>query len=264
MWCSRESALASGLLLVLLVAGSVAATPACRRFCTVFALGFLLVFWNPFTANQLAASVTGPGTYWRIFWLLPLPVFVAATLTAPFVSSGTRDTRFANAAVGATLALLLLAWAPSWPVVSRANGVSWARPGWRLPPAVRPLLDAVREHAAPGAAVLLPLEVAPWIVVFEGAPSPLVVRPDYLGVLRARYDTGELDRRMRLAAIVSGRARAPRADEVLGKAIADYELVAVGLAGSARSASSLEHALAGAGLERVFHDARFTLWSRAR
>lgn len=257
-----SDAMVSGLLAVLLVAGSVAATPACRRFCAVFALGFLLFFWNPFAANQVAASATGPGTYWRVFWLLPLPVFVGATLTAPFLSSGVRDTRFANAALGAVLALALLAWAPSWPVVSRANGVSWARPGWRLPPDARPMLDAVRERTAPGTAVLLPLDVAPWIVVFEEAPSPLVVRPDYLGVLRARYDTTELDRRMRLAAIVSGQARSLRADDVLRKAIADYELVAVGLAGSARSGTPIDDALVGAGLERVFDDAHYTLWTR--
>ncbi len=122
----------------------------------------------------------------------------------------------------------------------------------------------MREHAASGDAVLLPLDVAPWIVVFEGAPSPLVVRPDYLGVLRARYDSGELDRRMRLAGIVSGKTRPGRAGDVLRKAIADYELVAVGLSGSARFAGPLDDVLAKAGFTRVFEDAHYALWAWPR
>ena len=251
--------LASLLIGVVLVSGSVAATPACRRFCTVFALGFLLVFWNPFVASGIAAWLTGPGTYWRVFWVLPLPILVAALATAP-QRSGRLP--LPAAAIGTLSCVLLLLWLPGSHVTASTNGVAWSWPGRRIPERVQPLLGALLAHSSARSPVLLPFDVAPWITGFETAPTPLVIRPEYLGVLRARYEQSELDRRMHLTRLVSGELRSARAGDVLRNAIEDYALAAVALSGTARAESLLDDTLANAGFERVFLDANHALWSR--
>jgi hypothetical protein len=247
-----------------LLAGTLAATPACRRFCAVFSLGFLIVFWNPFSASWIAGSLTGPGTYWRVFWVLPLPILVAALATAVRRSPGLPGLPVPAAALGTLACGLLLLWLPSSPVAATANGVVWSLPGRRIPAPVEPVLGALLEHSRAGASVLLPLDVAPWTTGFAAAPTPLVIRLEYLGVLRARYETSELDRRVHLARLVSGEPRSPRAGDVLRKAIHDYALVAVGLSGSARTGTPLDDVLADTGFERVFLDASHALWARGR
>lgn len=251
--------LASLLIGVMLLSGIFAATPAGRRFCTVFALGFLLFFWNPFVASWVAASITGPGTYWRVFWVLPLPILVAALATAPRLSGRLP---LPAAALGTLACGLLLLWVPGSPVTATANGVVWSWPGRRIPARVQPVIGALLAHSRAGSSVLLPFEVSPWITGFEAAPTPLVVRPEYLGVLRARYEPSELDRRMHLARLVSGEVRSARAGDVLRKAIDDYALAAVGLSGAVRAGSLLDDALADASFERVFLDPSHALWSR--
>ena len=39
--------------------------------------------WNPVAAPWIAELVTGESTYWRIFWLLPLPALFGVVLSAP-------------------------------------------------------------------------------------------------------------------------------------------------------------------------------------
>ena len=247
--------LASALLFALLVAAAFACQPATRRFLAVFTLGFLLVFWNPFDANALAQWLTGPGTYWRVFWVLPLPALVAVVAT-----SAVAPRRPWSAAAGSALALVLLAALATGPVVSARSGSQWRAPGWRIPARVQPLLTDLFTRVGPDDTVLLPLDVAPWSVLFEAAPTPLVIRPEYLGSLRARYGERELERRQRLAHAVTGPATPPRAAALLARAIGDYDLAAVALAATPRSNPSLTNALRRAGFEPQFEDAHYTLW----
>lgn len=248
---------ASLLLFALIAASGLALQPTIRRFLAVFTLGFLLLFWNPFDANAVANWLAGPGTYWRVFWVLPLPAILAIVST-----SGLAPDRPWGAAAGSALTLAALGLLAAAPVVSPASGSQWTGPGWRVPAHVQPLLAQLRNHVAADATVLLPLDAAPWSVMFERSPTPLVVRPEYLGVLRARYGQRELDRRLRLAHAVSGTASAPRAAVILARAITDYDLSAVALANRARDDRTLAPMLAAAGFALAFEDTRYTLWVR--
>ena len=151
---------------------------------------------------------------------------------------------------------------PAHPVASSAGGVTWSGPGWRIPADARGAVDALRREVAPGAPVLLPLDIAPWTTGFEQAPTPLVVRADYLGVLRERLGGDEIARRMQLARIVSGEVTSARAAEAIRRAIDDYDLAAVGLAGTALVDDALAAALREAGFERVWLDGDHALWAR--
>jgi hypothetical protein len=224
----------------------------------VFTLGFLLVLWNPFDANAVAQWLTGPGTYWRVFWVLPLPALVAVVAT-----SAVAPSRPWSAAAGSALALGLLAALATAPVVTPGSGSHWRAPGWRVPERVQPLLTDLLARVGPDATVLLPLDVAPWSVLFEGAPTPLVVRPEYLGALRARFGEQELERRQRLAHTTGASPPNPRATALLVRAIRDYDLAALALAGATRSAPSLKNALRRSGFEPTFEDAHYTLWVAA-
>ena len=117
------------------------------------------------------------------------------------------------------------------------------------------LLTDLLARVGPDATVLLPLDVAPWSVLFEGAPTPLVVRPEYLGALRARFGEQELERRQRLAHTTGASPPNPRATALLVRAIRDYDLAALALAGATRSAPSLTNALRRSGFEPTFEDA---------
>ena len=42
---------------------------------------FFGLFFNPWTAPFVANHVAGPDTYFRVFWMIPVPLLVAAVLT---------------------------------------------------------------------------------------------------------------------------------------------------------------------------------------
>jgi len=249
--------LAVGLLIALLAGAALACQPTTRRFLAVFTLGFLLVFWNPFDANWIAHWLTGPGTYWRVFWVMPLPALVAVVATSTVAPS-----RPWGAAAGTSAALLLMLGLASDPVITPGRGSGWRAPGWRVPDRVQPLLGRLIADVGEEGTVLLPLDVAPWSVLFERAPTPLVVRPEYLGVLRARYDEREIDRRKRLAHTVSASPSHPRAAYSLGRAVQDYDLRAVVLSGAARSDPAIATRLRQLGFDGTFEDDHYALWVR--
>ncbi|MCZ6464058.1 MAG: DUF6077 domain-containing protein, partial [Proteobacteria bacterium] len=202
---------------------SLATSSLLRRFAVVLPLGFLLL-WNPLTSDWVASYITGVPTYWRIFWLLPLPFLVGAALTAPLELAHHPALRFGIPAVAA---VLMFAWAPPIPSWSSQNFVHVGAPQWKLPPAVRGATLEIARRAPSGAYVLAPPAVARWIPTLHEHPTPLVVRHLYLTRLRGHLSPEEYQRRSDLAYLVSAQQRLPGGGELLARAIEEYPLQVV-------------------------------------
>jgi hypothetical protein len=65
---------------------TVAPRGPARRMAAFLPLAFLVFFFNPYAGTWLADQV---GTYWRVFWLMPVPVLAAITLAS--IAGFTRD-----------------------------------------------------------------------------------------------------------------------------------------------------------------------------
>jgi len=246
------------LWLAVLVGGwAVARSPSHRALTSPYTLGFLLLVWNPFTAEFVAAQLVGYPTYWRVFWLLPLPALMAATLTWPL-----EAIRPSLAASAVTVALLLGVgvWAPSHPTWSAQNWARVALPGWKVPEAEMRAARLLAAHAPAGSAVLAPLTVGPWIPTLHGHPAPLVVRPGYLALLRGTVDDAVLHQRLELAALASGRGDLIASTLLAG--IQSFDLQAVCLTEQAADGRDIRVALEQASFDRVEQTPGFEVWAR--
>jgi hypothetical protein len=250
-------------LFVALGSWCVAPSALARRFCAGFPLAFLLVFLNPFTANWIASHVTSGPTYWRVFWVLPLPVLMTLMLSAPLTLRERSQRRWIAPCLSLAAAAVALVWVPATPALSRANRVHLDWPGWKVPEQAFAAARAAARHVAPGAAILAPRDVAPWIPTLHGHPHPIVVRMAYLPSLEGHLEHRELERRVDLFRLVSGDLRPPHADALLAEAVRDYPLEAVVLTRDAVLRwPDLPRTLEHTGLQPVLRNDSFEVWAR--
>jgi hypothetical protein len=251
-------------LFCVLGAWALAATALARRFAVVFTLAFLLVFWSPLTVGWIAAHVTSPLTYWRVFWLLPVPALVGLALAGPLAAGGSRRSVRVGRLAIAGLAATLFLWLPARHPASSTSGVRLAPPGWKIAPAALAAARAVRDHAPEGAPVLAPASVAAWIPALHRHPQPLVVRRGYLALLRNALGQSELDRRAQLELLVSGARRPPHSDRLLREAIARDPLAAVCVAQSTNRWPDVRAALEASGFQSVMRNSEYEVFAPER
>jgi hypothetical protein len=264
-----ESVMGSGAwaslsIFAIVAAGALATSPLGRRFVAASVFAFTLLFWNPWTAPEIARNVSGPDTYFRVFWLLPVPLLVGAVLSAP-LELGRMLRPIPRAAAGAgvvVLTALVLGLGTATPTLSRLNGVTLHAPGYKLPEAG---FEAAREIArlAPGRAqVLAPIAVARWLPLIAQHPYPLVVRELNLDILHASLGGDELERRRLLAHLVGGELRHPSGGELLAAAIPEYPLAVVCIGGRALGWPEVRGALRESDLEVQYRTPDFEIWAR--
>ncbi len=272
----EESPLFEGALSDVLGSGAiVAAVFACvlavwgladsalvRRVAVVFALGFLSLPWNPVASEWMAASITGASTYWRVFWLLPVPLFVGIALTAALA--------FERVPIGlrvggvAVLSFGVLFVAPTTQALSAANGVALHAPGRKVDPDAFAAARGVVEHTPASGVALTPGDVGPWVPTLHGHPLLFAVRPMYAKLLASSLGEEEAERRVRLVALVSrGRLVGSRRDALVEfvRALERGEFQSVVFDAGARAADEVRDALARAGFERRGTYASFELWT---
>ncbi len=197
-----DGALAVAVGFSLLAAWVFAAPGIPRRFLVLAPAAFGLLLFNPLASPWIAEHVTGASAYWRTFWVLPLPVFLALLLTAPLSPRTASWRPFLR--LGATLTLVagFLLWIPEQRVLSARNGVSFAPFALEVPPgheAARVLAEAVPSEAT----VLAPFDVSPWLVTLHGHPRPLAVRGVYLTPYAAELGEENVRRRLDLTHWIS-------------------------------------------------------------
>lgn len=251
-------------LFSLLAATASSGAPMMRRFAAVSGASFVAVLFDPLTAPFLANSVTGADTYFRVFWALPVPLFVAAVLTEPLRMTlpGRLDGARTRAAVTVATAAFVLAFAPRVFTLSVQNDARLGAPGIKLPPLELAAARSIAAHAGANEFVLAPLSVARWVPLVQGYPSPLMVREMYLDRLHTRLGSEELDRRRVLAHFVGGRVRPPGAAGLLAESIHRYPLAVVCVAGPALGWPELRRVLRDSPLVVVERTADHEIWAR--
>jgi hypothetical protein len=234
-----------------------------RRYAAISICLFLLL-WNPLTAPTVAHHLTGADTYFRVFWLLPLPLLVAAWVTDPIERLHGHAPGVRRAALGAlAAAMAVLLWlGPAPHTLSTANGVRLARPGWKLPPVELAAAERIADHAARGELVLAPARISRWLPLIHRHPSPLMVREMHLDLLHERLGAAELNRRATLTHMAGGTIRPEAGGRLLGEAIDGYPLQVVCLAGRALAWPELRGALKQSALEVRYRDADYEIWAR--
>ncbi|MAI80324.1 MAG: hypothetical protein CL917_15355 [Deltaproteobacteria bacterium] len=256
---------AAGLLLFcsLAVLG-VPGTTLFRRYAGFVTGAFLILFFNPALARLVANQITGVDTYFRIFWLLPLPLFIAAVFSAPAENMGEQNqfkhswTHWAGAAIG----VALLLWIPQTYTLAPSNGVRMGWPGPKPPIQEFKAAQRIAAHASEGDFVLAPTAVSRWLPLLQQHPAPLVVREMHLDRLHERLGPEELFRRRLLTNWVGGGAKPNGGSKILEGALAEYPLKAVLLSGPALQQPELRKTLLDSELQVDFRDPDYELWVR--
>ncbi|MFP6641181.1 MAG: DUF6077 domain-containing protein, partial [Myxococcota bacterium] len=264
-WTAGEGGVAS---LILFCAVAVLALPGSalfRRYTAIVCASFFLFFFDPLVARFVAHQVTGADTYFRVFWLVPLPLFVSAVLTAPLSSAakrtaaGERGLRWATG-IAATVLLVIL---PRTHTLSRANDVRLDWPGPKVPAEEFAAARRMAAAAGPGEFVLAPPQVARWIPLVQEHPAPVMVREMYLDRLHDRLGSDELEIRLVLSQMAGGTAHPDGRVEIFAEALTRYPLAAVGLSGNALAWPQLRKILLESHLQVSFRDGRYEIWTRS-
>lgn len=174
LWNMAADKLTLAPLLATLAAAAVAARmgPA-GRWITAYLVAFLILTLNPVLWPFYDRFVTG-GLNFRLWWALPLPLFLAIAVTWAIIRTGW--VRLGTLGAGAGFALL--AMLPSGLI--GMNG-TLLQPSWhKIPPAVAPAVQDILAAPAPDGTVLAPEEIATWLPTRAGHPGLVYSRRLYL------------------------------------------------------------------------------------
>lgn len=184
-------------LIILLSAWLWCETSVARRLCLVFPIAFCLIFANPFTAHLVERYITQPGFYWRVFWILPLPVMAGLTLLAPLsmrlpkrgkYSPGPpqggqggvlslKEEKFSFIRYGlyVFLLVLMITVISERSIFSKANRTSIEFPGLKVTPEYQ-IARAIDDLFDDRPNILAPESVSLWLPTLHQHPYPLLAR----------------------------------------------------------------------------------------
>ncbi len=227
------------------------------RFATVLPLGFAL-FLNPLAAPWVALHLTGIWTFWRVFWLLPMPALVGlAVIGCRRLLRRAEPDRSARL-VGVVGALVLAATLlPPRYVLSPANGVEIKLPSLKMP-AAYDYAEMVNRSVTPPAYVLAPPEISQWLTVHNRHAYPLLSIPKYLS---ARLRPADFERRGRLISYVSGGQRAGIGPEALRRGLKHYNVTGVCLDARAPWIGEMRTTLAEEGYGKTATQGVYEMWT---
>jgi hypothetical protein len=193
-----------------------------RRFCLIFPLGTVIFFANPLVANLLATMLTGSSTYWRVFWLLPLPTIAALFFLVPLITAKFRwrqSTRYCIFYIGLAIFWIFL---PQKSIFSENNYTQLTFPGLKVPSTYK-VAKTLNDHfdgCRPN--VLVPESVGAWLPTFQNHPYPLLSRQ----IFSKLYGTEGI-RRLNLERYIAGVRRPEEVQELLKDALKSYQIHAV-------------------------------------
>lgn len=179
-----------------------------RRWMLGFSFLFVLVCMNPALTRLWAANLTSVVTFFRLYWALPLPYFLAALLAGfAFAFKRFRSEHFRAALYVASLLAFALFVPARWTVSSWNNAwISW--PGLKVPQTFYAVAEKLAESTPEGKLILAPETVAAWIPTIPGHPASIGSRQMFLQQFWGRMKKEELLARRALLLYVGGAMRA--------------------------------------------------------
>ena len=192
---------------------------ATRHWVLGFCLAFMLTCMNPFLDEHWGAYVTAKYLTWRLFWVIPLPIFLSIFITQGVVNGFRLPVSKNPTFIFVALALLITLtlgkpWIDPDPLVR-----SELRIGLKVPQPEYEVARRLSEIAGKENLVLAPENISTWVPTFRGHAYPLVARTHYtealLVVFASRIDTQDIKERLALAAYVDGVSLDNRQSEVL-------------------------------------------------
>ncbi len=227
------------------------------RFAATLPLGLALML-NPFVAPWVALHLTGIWTFWRVFWLLPLPALVGLAVIGcrRLLRRAERDRTARLIGWVGALALVATLFPPRY-VLSRANGVELELPALKMPAAYDDA-QMVNRSLTPPAYVLAPPEISQWMTIQNRHAYPLMSIPKYL---ETRLLPEEFERRARLTTYVSGRHRAGIGPEALRWSLKHYNLAGVCLDSRAPWVEEMRNTLAEERYQKTAAQGVYEMWT---
>lgn len=202
------------------------------RGVTAYTVLFFLVAINPILWPFYDRFVTG-GLTFRMWWALPLPMFLAAVLTWGILRVGRV---WLGTAVFAVV-LLGMAQMPSG-LLGMTN--TTLKPSiHKVPPEVMLVVQEVLERTPPEATVLAPEAVSSWLSTWEGHPALVYTRQLYFGHNAQAVEPTRLAPRKLLAEWINGEG--DHAANAILNALAQLEtrLIVIPASGSLSSVNNI-------------------------
>jgi hypothetical protein len=244
------------MMATLLLCWSLCRTALSRRFAVLFPLALFAFFYNPYLSGLISSNVTGKDAYWRIAWLVPLPVLTALC----FGSLLPATARFRARPLSVAAALLLLAgyfaFVPARAAFSEKNHVRMGLPGLKVPEKYFEAVRLVTAHVPAGGYVLAPKWVSIYLPTVRHHAHPLMIRPSqYSG------PSDQFKERARLVGTVSHKSRDLDRDWFTG-ALKRYDVSGVVLDRGALRTRGMTRALRASGYRRVGATRSYQVWAR--
>jgi hypothetical protein len=165
---------------VVLIAWPLCRTALGRRFAVVFPLGCFMFHGNPWLSG-LVSEITTTSIYWRVLWLLPVPVLSGLALISPLeVGSRSLARRVASFIAFACLAGISVFYLSLHRPALELAKLDWPRLKVNAP-AYRVARELMR-HIPPRSDVLAPLQVSLILPMLNGNSYPLSSKPRYVQV----------------------------------------------------------------------------------
>jgi hypothetical protein len=217
-----ESRLRVAVLAALVGAWALCPAGLALRYAVVVPLAVTVVLLDPYTTRWVTSNLTG-ASFWRAFWVLPVPLLLGFALTAPLQLRGRRAGR-----LGAAGACLLFALGvPSTSGLAEANAVRLSWPGLKVNEESYRWAELLTQLAGPGAVVVAPGDVCPWLPTFHHRVAPLIVRPPYLRRYVSILGAEDLQLRLLMTNYVSGSAQNEDAQQLFEAGLERFGVRAV-------------------------------------
>ena len=163
---------------IMICTSFLAKHPVARRLGLYSSLFALLVACNPLIVPLLAEKLSVSPIIWRLYWIVPLPLFAGLFCCIPLEYAQSRAVRWPGFAVYAGLLILLLAVLPQKRIFDKSNQTTIGKPGLKVPSCYDDIKE-IAAHFASEDSLLLPAELSPWLPTLHRAPRPVLSRLSY-------------------------------------------------------------------------------------
>jgi len=246
-------------LLAVTCTWSVVRDPGIRRWLVRFSFIFVVLCLNPFLDQFWGNYVTAKYLTWRLFWIMPLPIFLSIFITQAFANRMEKN----GSSKGHLLVMGFIALVV---ILVMVIDKPWVQPGifvdrsryfdLKVP---RPEYDiAVRlnEIAGKDSPVLAPEEISAWIPTFRNHAFPLVARVHYteslLTVFANKINTQDIQERMELEVYINGVSTdITLSENILKNWLHDEKISVIVIPINFKFITSLESIMQRAGFERT-------------